>query len=270
MVARIMNGAQYASLDGEQLQPSNFFARISVDSRPWYDYNNSAMCGGTVISPQIIVTAAHCVRPRLEDEGFSIPFIPLEFLSVRIGATDMGEGSGHGVTIDTIYVRTDYDASSLANDIAVIRLAAAMPEEIYCGMPLGRLGEGAQLAQTIGMGAASGSESGGDSRVLRSAFVVARTGGEGCAADRICGSPLRDSIGALCTFDSGGPLLTFSKPAFRLQLVGIARSASSAACMEHTVTNYYTPVTPYSDDLARFVSGDTPHGWVDYVYLVSD
>lgn len=263
---RLLNGAQYSGLNEADTKSVLFFARISVDARPWYAYNNSAMCGGTVVSPKIIVTAAHCVRPRLDDEGLSISFIPPEFLSVRIGAIDMSAESGYGVMIDTIYVKEGYDSSTLMNDIAVIRLASPIPDEHYQPMVIGNLTEGPHLGQSIGMGASTSSEGGSDSRVLRSAIVLV-TFGEGCPDDRICAIPIRSSIGALCMFDSGGPLLTFSKKLFQVQLAGIARSVSSAACIEQTVTNYYTPVMYFYTDIMDFINEATPAGWVNYTQL---
>lgn len=263
---RLLNGAQYNKLDEADLKSTLFFARISVDARPWYEYNNSAMCGGTVVSPKIIVTAAHCVRPRLDDGGLSISFIPPEFLSVRIGATDMSAESGYGMMIDTIYVKEGYDSSTLTNDIAVIRLASPIPDEHYLPIVIGNLTEGPHLGQSIGMGASTSSEGGSDSRVLRSAIVLV-TFGEGCPDDRICAIPIRSSIGALCMYDSGGPLLTFSKTLFRVQLVGIAKSVTSAACIEQSVTNYYTPVMYFYNDVMDFINEATPAGWVNYTQL---
>ncbi|CAG2122496.1 unnamed protein product, partial [Medioppia subpectinata] len=66
-------------------------------------------CGGTIISPQFIITAAHCVRRRLY---------------VRAGEHDLifADGYEQQIRVSDIFVHPDYDAETVDNDIAVLRL----------------------------------------------------------------------------------------------------------------------------------------------------
>ncbi|XP_076281626.1 uncharacterized protein LOC143209612 isoform X2 [Lasioglossum baleicum] len=83
-------------------------------SWPWQvavlDKYNETFCGGTLISPRWVLTAAHCIRKRLY---------------VRIGEHDLSvhEGSEQELRVDSIKVHPQYDADTVDNDIAMLRLS---------------------------------------------------------------------------------------------------------------------------------------------------
>ncbi|ENN70286.1 trypsin beta [Dendroctonus ponderosae] len=95
--------------------------------------NNAQICGGSIIAPTVILTAAHCV------EFWVIPDVSM--LSIRAGSSQWRSG-GQQVAVREIVIHELYDGdNSLDYDIAILHLAERINTINASEVPLVNNGE---------------------------------------------------------------------------------------------------------------------------------
>ncbi|MEU6314823.1 serine protease [Streptomyces sp. NPDC047014] len=206
-------------------------------------------CGGVVVAPTRVVTAAHCLSPQVL--GGPVESVP-DFRVIS-GRTELRAADGREIAVRGARVNPAYDTRTNAGDLAVLELAEAVPAHHV--LPMAEAGHPAYGAGTEAAVYGWGDTSGfGDYAYgLRAARVTV-------LEDEVCGRAypgdadgqfLADSMVCAgddsggrdaCQGDSGGPLVAQGR------LIGLV--SWGRGCGRADSPGVYTRIAP----LAGFVT----------------
>ncbi|MBK9180420.1 MAG: trypsin-like serine protease [Acidimicrobiales bacterium] len=212
-------------------------------------------CGGTLIDPSWVLTAAHCVTPTAE--------FPIDPTRVRVlaGRQDLRGSGGERIPVAQALPYPGYDPDSFTGDLALLRLATPASQAV---MPLMFPGTepapwaDASPAQIVGWGRVTPSEVNGRfpddlqeaATLIRSDAVCQGAWGDlYVVGQHLCAqSPAVDT----CPGDSGGPILGVTLQG-RVAVAGIV-SFGPEVCA--TLPGVYTRVATF-DSWIRTTLGPT-------------
>jgi secreted trypsin-like serine protease len=204
--------------------------------------SGSHFCGGSLIKPDWVVTAAHCVDSE-EPQG----------IQLRIGAKDRTSG-GELAKASKITVHPGYDGSSAGNDIALVHLAKPVRSKpVQIAHSSGASGTKTRI---IGWGQTCADPGGcrlpKQLQQLDTKLLDANKCQNIDGTHELCTANPNGKAGA-CYGDSGGPQIVSVAGAW--QLIGATSRAGNDNDRCATGPSIYTNVTAYTDWIAKTIGG---------------
>ncbi|MCX5386128.1 serine protease [Streptomyces sp. NBC_00083] len=111
-------------IGGQQVRISDSPWAVALSSRDRFGGTRAGQfCGGAVVSPTTVLTAAHCLR----SDVLGMDVSQVRDLKVIAGRTELRSSAGQEIAVKATWVNPGYDPATNAGDMAMLTLSQPLP-----------------------------------------------------------------------------------------------------------------------------------------------